>query len=131
MTDEQLIRDLQTAWFAATTDGDLPRLLTLMADDVVFLTPGRAPFGKDAFAANFSAGLGHVRIDIQGEFEEIVVVGDVAYARGHLAVTVSPLAGGEPKVLSGYTLSVFRRQSPSNWVLARDANLLTPANASA
>jgi len=34
-------------WFDAVNAGDLGRLLTLMADDVVFLNPGRPPFGRD------------------------------------------------------------------------------------
>jgi ketosteroid isomerase-like protein len=33
------------------TVGDVPALLALMTDDVVFVTPGRPPFGKAEFAA--------------------------------------------------------------------------------
>jgi uncharacterized protein (TIGR02246 family) len=52
--DEQAIRDLIANWMAATIAGDLNRLLSLMADDVVFLTPGQPPMrGLDAFAAAF------------------------------------------------------------------------------
>ena len=34
---------------------DLVLLLTLMADDVVFLNPGQAPLGRDGCSANFLA----------------------------------------------------------------------------
>lgn len=128
--DEQAIRDMQATWFEATASGDLSRLLTLMADDVVFLTPGRPPFGREAFAASFKDGLQQMRFRCSGELEEVVVSGDVAYARGRLSVSVTPSAGGEPKRLSGYTLSVYRRLREGRWVLARDANLLSPESAS-
>ena len=130
-TDEQAIRDAQSAWFDATARGDLPRLLSLMAEDVVFLTPGRPPFGRDEFAAAFEAGRQQVRISCGGELEEVVVAGNVAYARGRLSLSIAPVAGGEAKRLAGYTLSVFRKQPDGRWVLARDANLLSPVSGSA
>lgn len=125
--DETAIRAVQSDWFQATASGDVARLRTLMADDVVFLTPGRAPFGLDDFVAEFEAGLRQVRISCEGKLEEVVVAGDVAFTRGKLAVAVTPLAGGPVRRLTGYTLSVFRRRADGNWMLARDANLLAPA----
>ena len=40
-SDEQEIRQLVAAWMAATKAGDIETVLGLMADDVVFLMPGR------------------------------------------------------------------------------------------
>ncbi len=52
--DEQAIRDLLTAWQDATAAGDLSKVLSLMAEDAVFLTPGHPPMlGRDAFATAF------------------------------------------------------------------------------
>ena len=39
-SDEQAIRELHSTWIDAVNAGDLARLLSLMADDVVFLNPG-------------------------------------------------------------------------------------------
>src|SRR5690348_4659542 len=47
--DERAIRELHSTWIDAVNAGDLGHLLTLMADDVVFLSPGQAPFGRDGF----------------------------------------------------------------------------------
>jgi uncharacterized protein (TIGR02246 family) len=44
--DEQAILELVRAWMAAGKTGDLTTVLSLMADDVVFMVPGKAPFGK-------------------------------------------------------------------------------------
>jgi len=124
--DERAIREWLAAWFEATAKGDLSRLLSMLTEDVVFLTPGRPPFGRDAFAAGFSSGRQQNQITCAGEFEEVVVAGDVAYTRGRLAVTMTPLTGGKSIQLTGYTLTVFSKQADGRWLLARDANLLSP-----
>src|SRR5437868_11021445 len=121
-SDEQAIRDLQAQWLAASKRGDMQQVLSLMTDDVVFLTPGQPPFGREKFAAGPPAGASP-KIDETAEFEEVIVVGDVAYARGRLALAITPPAGGEPKRLAGYTLTIFRKQPDGRWLLARDANL--------
>ncbi len=49
--DEAAIRQLVQRWFEATRDGDLDTVLGLMTEDVVFMVPGKEPFGKEQFAA--------------------------------------------------------------------------------
>jgi uncharacterized protein (TIGR02246 family) len=52
MADEKrAIRDMVATWMKASEAGDLSTVLSLMADDVIFMTPDREPFGKDAFRA--------------------------------------------------------------------------------
>jgi ketosteroid isomerase-like protein len=51
------------------------------------------------------------------------VLGDWAYLRNHITVTMTP-PGGTPVRRAGYTLSILRKQN-GNWLLAPDANLLT------
>jgi uncharacterized protein (TIGR02246 family) len=47
--DESSIRDLVETWMTASKAGELATVLSLMADDVVFVVPGQRPFGKEAF----------------------------------------------------------------------------------
>jgi uncharacterized protein (TIGR02246 family) len=122
--DEQAIRDLLDNWMAASKAGDTATVLNLMADDVVFMTPGLDPFGKQTFAAN-SEKMKGVRIDGTSEIKELKVLGDWAWMRTKLRVTITP-PGGNPMVRSGYTLTILRKESDGRWVLARDANLLSP-----
>ena len=125
--DEQAIREVFETWQRAAVEGDINQLLPLMSEDVVFLTPGNPPMkGREAFAAAFKANIPKVGLESKGELEEIQVVGDVAYCRAHLVVTKTPAEGGPPTRLTGYTLTVFRKQPGGRWVLVRDANLLTP-----
>jgi uncharacterized protein (TIGR02246 family) len=76
-SDERAIREVHTTWIDAA--GDLVPLLTLMADDVVFLNPGQAPFGRDGFPVGFSAAHQQSRIRCISKLEEVVIVGEVAY----------------------------------------------------
>ena len=122
-TDEQAIRDLIQTWMRATAAGDLPTILSMMADDAVFLTPGQPPMRRDGFASNFLAAIDHVHIEGTSNIQEIQVAGDWAYCWNHLDILVTPRAGGQPTRRTGYTLTVFRRQNGA-WVLARDANLV-------
>ena len=89
---EEEIREAHSTWIAAVNGGDLVRLLTLMADDVVFLSPGQAPFGRDGFSAHFSAAQQQIRFVCVSELEEVVVVGEVAYTRSRDSLSVTPPA---------------------------------------
>jgi|SRR6478735_1461517 len=120
--DEQAIRDLVDRWMQASRAGDTATVLSLMTDDVVFMVPGREPFGKEAFAAA-SAGMKNVTVDGQASIVELQVLGDWAYLRNHVDITATP-AGSTPTHRSGYTLTILRRQADGRWLLARDANLV-------
>jgi uncharacterized protein (TIGR02246 family) len=127
VAEERRIREVHSTWIGAVNAGDLACLLTLMADDVVFLNPGQAPFGRDGFSANFSAAHEEVRIHCSSELEEVVVVGEVAYTWSRDALSVTPRAGGEATALAGHRITVYRKQPDGRWLLARDANTLSPA----
>ena len=120
--DERAIRDLIATWLSASAAGNHEKVLSLMSDDVVFLVAGRS-FGKEEFSAGQNALDTH-RIEASSDVREVVVSGELAYARTELTVTMTPLAGGPGVRRSGPTLSVFRRDPGGRWVLTRDANLL-------
>ena len=122
--DEQAIRDLVARWFAASQAGDTKAVLDLMTDDVVFMVAGREPFGKDEFARN-SEGMKNVKIDGNADVRELQVLGDWAFIRSRLEVTMTP-PDAPPVSRSGYTLTLLRKEADGQWRLARDANLLTP-----
>jgi len=120
--DELAIRQLIRTWLEASMAGDTNAVLALMAEDVVFLRPGKPPMcGRTAFAA--AQGQGKLRIEASGDIQEIQVFGDWAYCWNKLAVTVTP-EDGCSITQSGNVLSIFRKQN-GDWQLFRDANLLT------
>jgi len=121
--DERAIRELVETWMDASRRGDVPTVLDLMADDVLFLTPGRQPFGKEAFKVASEAMRG-VELDGRAEIEELQVLGDWAWIRNHIEMTLTP-PNGEPMRRSGYTLTVLRKGTDGRWRLFRDANLVS------
>jgi uncharacterized protein (TIGR02246 family) len=121
--DERAIRDLLTTWMDATGRGDTQTVLGLMTDDVVFMVPGRDPFGKEAFA-NTSDSTRGVQIEGTSEIEELQILGDWAYMRTRLSVTMTA-SEGAPVNRAGRTLTILRKDADGRWRLARDANLLT------
>ena len=122
--DERQIRQLVDSWIAASKAHDLPALMGMMADDVVFMTPGRAPFGKAEFAADVERTKG-VAIDARAELQEIEVFGPRAYVRNYILVELTS-PGQAPKRMSGYAMSVLRKEADGRWRIARDANLVMP-----
>jgi uncharacterized protein (TIGR02246 family) len=122
--DEQAIRTLIDKWMAASRAGDVATVLGLMADDVVFMVPGQEPFGREQFAKT-SHGMKDVRIDGKSEIKELTVLGDWAWGRTYIDLTITP-PNGNPTRRSGYTLSIFQKKADGAWVIARDANLLSP-----
>jgi uncharacterized protein (TIGR02246 family) len=129
-SDESEIRQLVATWMTATKAGDIETVLSLMADDVVFLIAGQPPMvGKSAFAAASHAQSGQAAPQFDGtsEIQEIKVLGDWAFIWTKLTVVVTPPGGAQPMTRAGHTLSILRKQN-SRWVLARDANMLVPVS---
>ena len=125
-SDEKQIREAIAEWMRATSEGNLDKILTLMADDVVFLLPTLEPMrGKDAFAAGFRVVAERCRIEGKSEIREIRVEGSIAMCWNRLAITISPKTGGLPRYRKGDVLSIFRKEADGRWLLWRDANLLT------
>jgi uncharacterized protein (TIGR02246 family) len=120
--DERAIRDLVATWMKASESGDVQTVLSLMADDVIFMVPGREPFGKDAFRAALET-MKNAGMTGKSDIREINLAGDWAYIRNYIEITITPPAGNVMR-RSGYTLSILRKQPNGKWVLWRDANLI-------
>jgi len=123
-SDEQAIRSAVQAWMQASADGNLPRVLALMDDDVVFLGPGRPPMRKAEFEAASQGMAGKVRIEGRSDIQEVRVSGDWAYVWTELTITMHP-AGGTPVHRRGPGLSVWRNRPNGQWVIFRYANMVT------
>ena len=122
---EAAIREIVETWHRATAAGDLTRILSLMAEDAVFLVPERPPMrGRQAFERAFATLVDTHTITSKAQVREIVTSGDLAYAWTDLNVTITPRGGSQPVERSGPTLSIFRRQPDGRWLLVRDANML-------
>ena len=128
MTDEDGIRELMQHWRSAVADGDVARLLPLMAEDVVFLSAGQPTLrGREAFEAHLRAALQTVHLQPTADLQEIVVAGDFAYCWNEAVLTVTPRAQTTSMRLAGADLTILRKEPDRRWVVFRAASMLVPA----
>jgi len=124
MSDDELaVRDLVDAWMEASRAGNTVAVLELMTDDVLFMVPGREPFGKEEFRQN-SEMMRDLRVDGVADIREIEVLGDRAWIRNHVDITITQ-PDGEALRRSGFTLTILRKGDDGRWRLYRDANLVS------
>jgi uncharacterized protein (TIGR02246 family) len=126
--DERAIREMVNTWIEASKRSDLTTLLNLLADDVLFITPGKEPFGKQQFAAANKEPMKDTKLDIDIDIKEINVAGAWAWMRSFLTVMFTP-AAGDAKKLSGHILTVLEKRPDGQWVIKRDANFVAPESA--
>jgi uncharacterized protein (TIGR02246 family) len=122
--DERQIRELVRSWIAASNRRDLDALMDMMTDDVIFMTPGRPPFGKAQFAAD-SERMKGMAIEGRAEVEEVEVFGPRALIRNHIEVELT-VPGQPARRMSGCAMSILRKEADGRWRIARDANLVRP-----
>lgn len=120
--DECAIRQVVDTWMKASQAGDAATVLSLMTDDVVFMVPGREPFGREAFEAAANTP-NDAKMAGSNEVVEVQVLGNWAFTRNRIDLTVTPPDGASVRRY-GYTLTLFRKEADGRWRLARDANLL-------
>ena len=91
-SDEKAIRDLVVRWHSATAADDVDTVLSLMADDVIFLVVGHAPMrGRSAFGTELRKLLTTHRVESTGEVQEVAISGNLAYCWTQLTVSIVPI----------------------------------------
>lgn len=120
--DEQAIRESVKTWLAASKEGDLSTLLDLIADDVLFIVPGKEPFGKEEFVAA-QEQMKDMEMDARIDIKEIEVAGDWAWMRSFLDLTFT--RDGKSSRRSGHILNIWQKNSAGRWVIKRDANFVS------
>lgn len=122
--DEQAIRESVDTWLTASKKGDVSMMLDLLADDVLFIVPGKEPFGKEAFAAANREQMKNVEMDATIDIKEIEVVGQWAWMRSFLNISFT--RDGKTAKHSGHILTIWQKNPDGRWVIKRDANFVKP-----
>ena len=65
-----------------------------------------------------------VKLEGSADIREIEVLGDWAYLRNFIEITITPPDGGAVR-RSGFTPTILRKEPAGRWLLTRDANLVT------
>lgn len=109
--DEGEFRQLVSTWMVASKAGNVETVLSLMADDVVFLVQGQPVMRKADFAAVARArsGQGAPQFDDENDIQEIRILDDWAFMWTKRAVTVTPPGGAQPMTRAGHILSILNK----------------------
>ena len=122
--DKQSIRESVDTWLTASKKGDVSTMLDLLADDVLFIVPGKEPFGKEAFAAANREQMKNVDMDVTIDIKEIEIVGQWAWMRSFLNISFT--RDGKTAKHSGHILTIWQKNPDGRWVIKRDANFVKP-----
>ena len=112
---------------AAFHAGDLEALLVHYADDAVTIAPNEPPIiGKVALRSAWQLPFAENTFQLTASPDEVVVAGDLAVMRLSWEETVTPKGGGEPTVMRGHWLIIWRKQSDGSWKDWREMLTVVP-----
>ena len=127
--DQIAIAEFREQEMVAFSSGDVSTLEKLFTTDIKMMPPnGPAAIGTEGlrtFAENMFS-----MFNVQGEYtsSELVLLGDWAFERLTMNLTLTPVGGGEPVMETGKCLHIYKRQADGSWKIAQDIwNMDTPA----
>lgn len=119
--DAEAITAVFAEFDAAVAAGDLDRILTWYADDVVSMPPDMpARVGIDAMRASMQENMDQFTFELTSQVEEVEVAGDMAVALVSWSETLTPKAEGDVMDMQGKWIVVFKRQADGSWKCWRE-----------
>ena len=120
--DIAAIGEVWVQFRTALNSGDIDAMISLWMDDGIQLPPGSLPvIGKENIRAVAEGPLEHYVRDVSLiRDEETQIMGDWAYSWGYYKASLTPRNGGEPHLVDGKYLTIFRRQADGSWKIYRD-----------
>ncbi len=126
------IKAQEAKWQQAYAAKDIEAIAGFYADDAEFANAGEPIY---ASASERRKGIQalitdpNLKIDFASDRELASKSGDLAYSRGHYAITTTDKATNKPVSGTGYYLTVWQRQDDGSWKAVED--FVTPGPASA
>lgn len=100
--------------------GDTASLGALIADDAVLMQPDGPPIeGRAAILGTIAGGYDIAMYQQTATADEILSLGDYAYARGTWTLNPTAAAGDEAPVLSGKWMAVYTAGPDGDWLTWR------------
>ena len=119
--DIQAIEQNQAMFIERGNVGDVDGVMMCCSDDIVMMPPNApAVVGAVAVRAWLGEFFEQFEANLATTTEDLVVDGDLAYARRSFAWTVTPKAGGEPIQESGKTVLIYKRDAAGSWKASLD-----------
>lgn len=115
------IHEITETVVSAMNRGDIRSLFNVMSEDAVLFPPNEPPKTGAVLHTWFSQFLNNfsVHFNSYGD-EEIVKAGDLVFNHYSYEWTVTPKAGGEPKVGCGHGVRMLRLQADGLWKIIHE-----------
>lgn len=105
---------------AMNNQADIEGWVALFEDGAVYMPDGLpAATTRDELRNMARTGFTSWRTRIRIQPDEIVPIGDWAFARARVTGTAAPIAGGEPVAIDLKEIVLFHRQPDRSWKIAR------------
>jgi ketosteroid isomerase-like protein len=105
-------------------EGDAEAFLELHDRDAYKMPQDRPMFQiwevADSIKGSFAKSKEQMTTEMRIDPQEIVILGDHAYAMGTYYKAVTPKSGGDPAITDGKFLTVFRKNDEGEWKILRD-----------
>lgn len=114
--DIAAIKSLFQEYEAALSTGDISRIVTVFTDDAVVI-PGVASAltGRESIKSWYQNALSQFTGKQTTYFDEVEVTGDSAFVRASFTTSFAPKSGGEPIILNGKFMGIFKRRADGSW----------------
>jgi len=128
MATESDIDALFLAWKEAVLSKDIARVASLVTEDCEFWANAAPPLqGREALRSTLQTFYATYSHRQEFERQELLLAGELAFARGIERNFLTPLAGGPEISQSQRAFMVIRREPDGCWRFARGmTNLLPP-----
>ena len=104
------------AWNAA----DNATLSPMVAEDAILMQPDGSPLeGRDAILATMADGYDIAMIQQSATVDEVIVMGDYAYAHGTWTLNPMSAAGADMQALNGKWSTLYARGTDGAWQIWR------------
>ena len=119
--EKQRIESVIDAELESMADDEIDRLLTLLADDALFLPPDLPSIGGEELQAWLREFLEQWRIEWLGyRHDETELCDNLAFHRFSYSWRLEPKHGGQLQVSHGKGLHILRRSAAGDWEIARE-----------
>jgi ketosteroid isomerase-like protein len=129
---EQSIKDQEAQWAKDYNAKDLNGLAGHYAQDAALGSPGDKLASTEVDRRKALAPLvddPNLKVSFASDRVQVAQAGDLAYSRGHYAMTTTDKATSKPVDTSGSYLTVWQKQSDGSWKAVED--FITPGPAPA
>jgi ketosteroid isomerase-like protein len=121
--DRALIIEIEERFVEATNNSDVQEFDELFAEDAVLMLPDHpAVSTRVAIVAHYREFFRSIKARLVSVVAEIEVFDTLIYARGAFNYSMEPKLGGEPVVMKGKYINLYKRDEMNEWRIWRSIN---------